>query len=453
MLYDRTLLTNFQTSGFWWSPHEPTHRWFGTIVFHHDGLSEVTLWVEPPYAVHTTYLHGVLMDSGDEVTLCGLRESGSQNVVGSHGSCSAPRYVVRYVVIGAHVHPATRVVAASLEFTDLETWIWQDIARDIPPKTADSYWIQNGTRFASMSLGISQNVETTLTSSSVQAAWHIQLSPPQPWTVNDCVNAATDIANFLSVLFGRPVYVRSCSFVPEEISPNPYLFFSTMPKILNSTSHPLSFLVPYLQFKPSAESAVAQWFSVLERYRPVIGLYTSNLFGPAQFLEFRFLALIQGLEGYHRRRYPDGKYISDSAYETVIQPWISKMPQALGTDHRASLQNRVKFGNEYSLRKRLNGLLKALSIDHQSLITNGYRPSDFVDTVVNTRNYLTHYTDELARQTANGADLRRLTARLGYWLAVLLLDVADVSVSPDHVRQNFAYFADLSVSHESEVKP
>jgi ApeA N-terminal domain 1 len=80
----------------------------------------------------------------------------------------------------------------------------------------------------------------------------------------------------------------------------------------------------------------------------------------------------------------------------------------------------LNYGNEFSLRKRLKELLdqfwKNLLEDFVS------NKSTFVKNIVNTRNYLTHYDEDLKDKAVQGEGLYYLNERLKLFLIILLLD-------------------------------
>src|SRR5690606_13894137 len=71
------------------------------------------------------------------------------------------------------------------------------------------------------------------------------------------------------------------------------------------------------------------------------------------------------------------------------------IPKGLASDHRDSLKNRIKFGYQYSLRKRIKLILTEVLNPYKDIvirIVGDY--SEFNKKLVDTRNYLTHYTSE-----------------------------------------------------------
>src|SRR5690606_33865056 len=118
------------------------------------------------------------------------------------------------------------------------------------------------------------------------------------------------------------------------------------------------------------------------------------LYIPSMYIHLEFLTLAQAFETYHRRMY-GGEYMSQNQFEIVRQTVTQAIPKGLASDHRDSLKNRIKFGYQYSLRKRIKLILTEVLNPYKDIvirIVGDY--SEFNKKLVDTRNYLTHYTSE-----------------------------------------------------------
>ena len=81
-------------------------------------------------------------------------------------------------------------------------------------------------------------------------------------------------------------------------------------------------------------------------------------------------------------------------YEDIKNQIIDFIQELIkNEDHKNSLGNKIKFGNEISLRKRLKELINDLK-DYEIINKIIDRKKDkFIGEVVDTRNYYTHYDD------------------------------------------------------------
>lgn len=98
---------------------------------------------------------------------------------------------------------------------------------------------------------------------------------------------------------------------------------------------------------------------------------------------------------------------------------MTAIPAGTPAPLRDALKSRIKYGNEFSLRKRLNEIFAGIGPQNTALIAPN--SATFISDVVDTRNYLTHYSDDLKEQTLEGADLFNANLRLKILLTILLL--------------------------------
>jgi hypothetical protein len=130
------------------------------------------------------------------------------------------------------------------------------------------------------------------------------------------------------------------------------------------------------------------------------------------------MSLMQALEGYHRALYEDS-YMAGSDYEQVRTTLCNSIPPNVASDHRQSLQSRIRYGNEFSLRKRLEELAKLLSegMRRRVLGRDGKLPQSWID----TRNYYAHWDEALRSNILSGTQMHYVNTRLRCWIRFLYL--------------------------------
>ena len=121
-----------------------------------------------------------------------------------------------------------------------------------------------------------------------------------------------------------------------------------------------------------------------------ISLLKSTFYGN-QYAESEFLTLCQAVESYHRD-IQGGQYIAQSTYDKDVYPvLVGVIPTTLESSFKASLQTRLKYANEFSLRKRLTLLIQ----QHSYILDKRIKTTDgLASQIADARNYLTHYTTE-----------------------------------------------------------
>jgi hypothetical protein len=166
------------------------------------------------------------------------------------------------------------------------------------------------------------------------------------------------------------------------------------------------------EIRDEFDTFLTNWFERAELLEPVYDLYFASLNDSGVYMEHTFLSLVQAAEAYHRRRVGNEE-LPRPEHELRQSEILASVPEK----HRQWLANKLEYSNEPTLRKRLRELLDRLA---ESNVLNIER--DFIDDVVNTRNYLTHYEEKSKDKCARGEQLFRLIQKLKLILHALLLE-------------------------------
>lgn len=84
--------------------------------------------------------------------------------------------------------------------------------------------------------------------------------------------------------------------------------------------------------------------------------------------------------------------MAEAEYETVKDGLVRAIPEGVAEDHRDALRSRIRYGNQFSLRRRLTELLTRIPPVAMDVIAPD--PGKFVSDLVESRNYYTHYDDQ-----------------------------------------------------------
>ena len=179
-------------------------------------------------------------------------------------------------------------------------------------------------------------------------------------------------------------------------------------------------------------------FEKSEILKPAIILYVATLSIDLGYSEFRLLNYAQALEALHRRVF-GGKYLTDEEYEPVCQTLIDSIPESLQRSHRDSLKGRIKYGHEFSQRKRIKLLLDEVWEDCLDQFIDN--KNNFIDKVINTRNYLIHYDSSSESQAVKGIEIFYIAERLKIILIVHIL--LQLGIPQKNVYRNIKRFADF----------
>lgn len=250
--------------------------------------------------------------------------------------------------------------------------------------------------------------------------------------------------NLLSLLIGHRTSLREITMTPAdaEAANSPLqLIYHQIGKHDHPDAHPALMLLPYELVKADFPQMVDSWFA-----RSKQAILAANVFFGSHSLQspavnVKLLAAAQAAESYHRSL-GTGLYMDQGAYDAAIHEFVTHMPAAIQGDHRVSLKNRLKYGNEHSLRKRLGELFNRLPENVQVAIATDV--AKFIGRVVDTRNYYTHY-DHASEANAFEPKASFLAAeRLRILVAANLLH--DLGVKDDNLlavlqrSQDFAHW-------------
>lgn len=162
-------------------------------------------------------------------------------------------------------------------------------------------------------------------------------------------------------------------------------------------------LFSYDVIKANAEDVFNKWINAYEILSPALNLYFSTKTGAQKYLEGEFLALAQGLETYHRRT-SDKKLMDPDEFDSLVFKIIEKCPK----EHVPWLEGRLKHGNEINLGNRIKLIIEPF----KSLLGNSNKRTKLLRKIVDTRNYFTHYSEDLKDKAANGKELWELCQKM-----------------------------------------
>lgn len=94
------------------------------------------------------------------------------------------------------------------------------------------------------------------------------------------------------------------------------------------------------------------WFTKAERLRAVYTLFFGSMYFSEMYPRFHFLNLIQAVETFHRNM-RKGQYLTEEDFKPIRTALTSAIPEGIADDLREALKSKIRYGYEYSLRKRL----------------------------------------------------------------------------------------------------
>ena len=231
--------------------------------------------------------------------------------------------------------------------------------------------------------------------------------------LDDFISVVRKITNFLCFAMDQTVSLDSMSATSDNLRQDigegrtraiPInIYYQSWPYSKDEPVSNRSKLFGFEEIQNDAERIIKNWIEAYEKITPAFNLYFLAKMGMQTYLEERFMALAQGLEAYHRRT-SEEKRMDETEFEKLVEHLVDQCPE----EKREWLSDKLNYGNEVSLSKRLRDIIKPF----KDVIGNRTKRESLISKIVKTRNYLTHYDQSLELEAAQGEDLWPLCLKM-----------------------------------------
>ena len=243
------------------------------------------------------------------------------------------------------------------------------------------------------------------------------------------------IRNFLSLGIGEPIHpliIRGWREINKEIEIIPMELFSMSFTCSNKDKKFSIFNILFTlrDISNKFEFLMRNWFEKMDSLEHVNNLYFGMLYNPYLDDGFKFLSLIQAIEIFHRFKYR-GEYLPDEDYKKIYDGLLNKVNKLkVKKELKDRLREYLKYGNEFSLRKRLEEIFNTLEeiLNKQKIDKNKF----IINKIVDTRNYLIHYHETLKERVAKNEELSFLIRILRMCVEICLL--REIGFSSEEIR-------------------
>jgi hypothetical protein len=480
----------FELKGLWWDPQRPDTRIPGVLIY---DCGSITLDLFGLLGDRTPAELGQVQSfmppliygraEGEYISLYNTTETRRSFFIPSAEDAGDEYSSVcaSILVVGCHAPPLNdlRVPSIRVRYTGLEEWLHQAPIQDDNGKENDKSTIGLRFRFPEkleVTLpALNTRLETdysicrgspTFGSRLLRYSSFFRIMPDEDQSLEWFLKLADRCRDFLTFCFGQPVIYRQFILELGDVQyKDPYvippreaaLFFAQRPNRVGDPPSLLDMILSYPSIKPGAQKVIETWFQKAEELETPIELFLGTFYNRDLYPRFHFLSLAQALETYARLTKP-GQYLADSDYKSVKKSMQAAIPCSTPSDLKQSLKSRLEYGNEYSLRKQLKTLASSLKERTSLLISDKMAP--FIDQVVNTRNYFTHYTTNLGSvDHADTQTLFLLTHRMRLFLTILILKELGVEeetigeIILRNQRLNFIYPPKMLAEFQAQFFP
>ena len=170
---------------------------------------------------------------------------------------------------------------------------------------------------------------------------------------------------------------------------------------------------------------IREWLDGYEEYEPTFDLYFAVAENRHMHLEGKFIFLVQGIESLHRRSSSETQMPKEE-FDSIVKSILDNVDGS----RREWIGEKLKYANEPSLRRRLSQMISPFD----DLFDTNSERKRFVNDVVNTRNYYTHYDNCILEEAVTEpAQLLRLYLKLEALVQMHLLYL--IGLDRDHVRK------------------
>lgn len=456
---ERSHFEDFELLGRWWLPDTPERQQYGTLRFRKSGNISLEMMgslrapdLQPGaqkdfFSQKYNRVFGATED-GKPCTAEQVRVTSSRLFPFETGKSRAE---VHRFYLGAHFPSEQPILFASqtAEFAYLEDWIGIDpyqrqpqsdpfgIVLRIPSETQTVLQVRIESEKTEITVFLRPKFVYSFRGefSGGRRAW-ILIRPDEPKSAEWFEGMVRKLGDFLTLCSGRAVSPRRIAGYlkpQQDKAPDPQekleLFLRLMEGKEDTDSTDLM-PMPFVRIAQNAANVLTSWFLLQEKIAPVLGLLLGTYYNSHQYVETEFLTLMQAAEIFHRRM-AGGAYLSVKEWQPHREILTKAIPPTLESAHRDSLKKRLEFANEYSLRKRLQELVKGLTPEIRERITKG--SPNFAGEFADTRNALVHEGGG-GIQAHGPVELWEANQRLRLLLNVLIwkaLGLPDMTFSAD----------------------
>lgn len=443
-----TLIDDFELKGIWWLPDNPDLVVSGVLSFENERKLSLEL-LGSFYDIKSMGSLGggdyfkpeIILGVTDNGLICTLlRNYETQNQINMPGIRKSI-IKAQVLLIGKHFNKSDEICFSSFQanFTNLEHWLSEKpFSMTIPEDIKNGVWNLSHKWPPEFNVNIEDiggSIESThefktdgdlIRNVLWKSKAFLKITPDSQQHFEWFWGVVYDLCNLLTLLIGETTYITQVKGFGNEIEIAPgqktketiEVFITQKKPNINEAIYSFEMILPFPRIAEEIENIFFLWFSKSKSLRSVYDLFFGTFYNPGMYLQFQFLSLMQAIESFHRVTC-GGKYLSDEKWQPYKEKLTNEIPKDLESSHKDSLKSRIKYGNEYSLRKRLDELLKTFKDGTAEALSphKGY----FTGVVVDTRNYLTHYDDELKSASLEGADLYWANQRLRILITILLL--------------------------------
>lgn len=197
----------------------------------------------------------------------------------------------------------------------------------------------------------------------------------------------------LTLFTGSEVFIDAIEFSGRDFSKSELLSSNQGIASAQRKLSPGRVLVHYHEIAERFSEIAGRWFVYHSEMEPILNLYFSACWNSEMPGTTKFLLLAQALEAYHSRSPQCNSAVeSTKAFRQRIDAILANVSEE---KVRGWLREKLRHANQKTLAQRLNDLIGTHQQEVASFIPD---PDSFAKTIRHTRNYFTHFDEDLRRR-------------------------------------------------------
>lgn len=444
----RLINDSFETLGEWFLPEKSDNKIPGSLHYAKGNIELILNNQFRPLSGNIslndlinqkyTVIHGVTRE-GEAITLLDNHRSSANISMGTGGYKESEKIKSLIMLIGGHVSENFVYPTVRFRIPGLTIWLSKhlvthghfynddlkvkEVRFSIPEFNIESVRITAIQSDLSFEFTDQPTIDF-YKSINVEIDGWVSITPDTPKTLYWYIEQYQKISTLLAIMSGSPMATDCIEASPDASYRRIYIMAEFQNTYPCTFKHINNFFMPRKALGINLSSVICNWFDIYKTIEMPSKLAMSIFASSNLWMHVEFLSLMQALEGFHRALF-DGKYIQEDEYETIENVLIAAIPSIVSQDHKSSLKSRIHYGNELSLRKRLDNLVLDLSLEIRKKILGdfGKIPQSWVD----TRNYYTHWDKKLHSNVLNNIDMHYSNTRMRILLRVLYLKLTGIS--------------------------
>lgn len=415
----QNLSEEFEYNGLWWDAEKPEIKLTGTLF---AKPSEVRLEVHSSDTVFGDTVESICgVVRGALVTLCDVVSSGES---GTGGGLTSSTYDVRYVLSGIHATDKTLFTKARVLFSEIEYSAGSHLIGHETNENGFQFEIKtpinHEIKLSNFTLRTENWVQGTHSGfhATYDELFEFVLIPPVDSDLTWFVERAFDLRNLLTALHGRMAIFKKIILKTDDMT-FIHLYFE-QPHVRHKTS--TMFFDIYLPIKVLGhdvfEIVCRKWFDEFANKMIAIRLFCRTFYHPNEHYQADLILQCQTLEAFHRAFFP-GEYMTADEYRPYLEDMVGKIPPTLERPLRQRIESALKYGYQYSQKKRFSELMAMTPDFFKAELTK--QPSLFLTKVLDTRNFYTHSDEFTKSNVILDEDVSIVNFGLASWFNILFL--------------------------------